>query len=347
MFCLLGLGQFGLTILVLFCIFVLLPIYFVPSYIAFKKQKLQKTAIVVLNVFLGWTFLGWVVALVWACMEDGISAADERQANLPETLTQKTIVTASISLFAVVIFIYLSWIFRGERWNQSEIDLKFNQYTHVIEFLPQCFQEIENNGPEGSHNFLIYNTIEEQTTKAYDYLAKGLEMQNSTPKVFWANAIDVITSGGNQDSAERSQILEHKGFIDYMTACNSEKFKTDKIREIKSMQKEEKLKKFQPIAAAVDKYLDIRATTVESGEDYANPDDIVNSQNFYNLARSLAGADAATQNLIQSIKDNSNITEAEKDARIKNVTNLYGEQQVRKKTVAFNRQRANKPNSKK
>jgi hypothetical protein len=37
---------------------------------AFKKQKLQKTEIVVLNVFLGWTFLGWVVALVWACMED-------------------------------------------------------------------------------------------------------------------------------------------------------------------------------------------------------------------------------------------------------------------------------------
>ena len=33
MFCLLGLGQFGLTILVLFCIFVLSPIYFVPAYI--------------------------------------------------------------------------------------------------------------------------------------------------------------------------------------------------------------------------------------------------------------------------------------------------------------------------
>jgi hypothetical protein len=48
----------------------LVPIYFVPSYIAFKKSKKQKTAIIVLNIFLGWTFLGWVVALVWACMED-------------------------------------------------------------------------------------------------------------------------------------------------------------------------------------------------------------------------------------------------------------------------------------
>ena len=91
MFCLLGLGQFGLTILVLFWIFVLLPIYFVPSYIAFKKQKLQKTAIVVLNVFLGWTFLGWVVALVWACMEDGTNAAENRQDYSPEKITKKMI----------------------------------------------------------------------------------------------------------------------------------------------------------------------------------------------------------------------------------------------------------------
>ena len=51
-------------------VLLLVPIYFVPSYIAFKKSKKQKTAIIVLNIFLGWTFLGWVVALVWACMED-------------------------------------------------------------------------------------------------------------------------------------------------------------------------------------------------------------------------------------------------------------------------------------
>lgn len=49
---------------------ILIPIYFAPSLIASKKSKKQATAIYVLNFFLGWTFLGWVVALIWACMED-------------------------------------------------------------------------------------------------------------------------------------------------------------------------------------------------------------------------------------------------------------------------------------
>ena len=47
-----------------------LLIYFAPSLIAGKNGKKNTTAIFALNFFLGWTFLGWVVALVWACMED-------------------------------------------------------------------------------------------------------------------------------------------------------------------------------------------------------------------------------------------------------------------------------------
>jgi hypothetical protein len=47
-----------------------LPIYFLPTIVANRKKKKQETAIAVLNLLLGWTFLGWVVALVWACMDD-------------------------------------------------------------------------------------------------------------------------------------------------------------------------------------------------------------------------------------------------------------------------------------
>ena len=91
-------------------ILILLPIYFIPSYIAFKKQKLQTTAIIVLNVFLGWTFLGWVVALVWACMEDGTGPTHEPQARVTETptpnkLSMVLILFSFIVLLAVVIFL--------------------------------------------------------------------------------------------------------------------------------------------------------------------------------------------------------------------------------------------------
>lgn len=47
-----------------------LVIYFAPSLVAEKKQKKNKKAILALNFFLGWTLVGWVVALVWALTVD-------------------------------------------------------------------------------------------------------------------------------------------------------------------------------------------------------------------------------------------------------------------------------------
>ena len=43
-----------------------LAMYFLPSLIALGRNKRDVTAIVLLNFFLGWTMIGWVVALVWA-----------------------------------------------------------------------------------------------------------------------------------------------------------------------------------------------------------------------------------------------------------------------------------------
>jgi hypothetical protein len=41
-------------------------LYMLPTIIAFSRGHHQAVAIAVLNVFLGWTFLGWVGALVWS-----------------------------------------------------------------------------------------------------------------------------------------------------------------------------------------------------------------------------------------------------------------------------------------
>ncbi|HET9410176.1 MAG TPA: superinfection immunity protein [Candidatus Sulfotelmatobacter sp.] len=49
--------------------------YFLPSIVAFARSKRDTTAIVLLNFFLGWTLIGWVVALVWAFKEDAPAAA--------------------------------------------------------------------------------------------------------------------------------------------------------------------------------------------------------------------------------------------------------------------------------
>jgi hypothetical protein len=40
-------------------------LYFLPAIIG--RDKRDAAGIILLNLFLGWTVIGWVIALVWAC----------------------------------------------------------------------------------------------------------------------------------------------------------------------------------------------------------------------------------------------------------------------------------------
>lgn len=40
--------------------------YFLPTVVAAMRRHHQGGAIFLLNLLLGWTFLGWVIALVWS-----------------------------------------------------------------------------------------------------------------------------------------------------------------------------------------------------------------------------------------------------------------------------------------
>jgi len=44
--------------------------YFLPTIIAFARNKRDTTAILLLNLFLGWSVIGWIIALVWAVKND-------------------------------------------------------------------------------------------------------------------------------------------------------------------------------------------------------------------------------------------------------------------------------------
>jgi hypothetical protein len=48
-------------------------LYFLPTLIGQKKANIG--AIFVLNLLLGWTIVGWIVALVWALTVDGPQVA--------------------------------------------------------------------------------------------------------------------------------------------------------------------------------------------------------------------------------------------------------------------------------
>ena len=44
--------------------------YFLPSIVALARSKRDLFAIFLLNLFLGWSVIGWIVALVWAFKND-------------------------------------------------------------------------------------------------------------------------------------------------------------------------------------------------------------------------------------------------------------------------------------
>jgi hypothetical protein len=44
----------------------LVALYFLPWIVAYQRDHYQCNSIALLNLFLGWTFIGWVAALVWS-----------------------------------------------------------------------------------------------------------------------------------------------------------------------------------------------------------------------------------------------------------------------------------------
>lgn len=48
----------------------LVALYCLPTIIALKRKKEDYLAIIMVNLFAGWTFVGWVIAIVWAFTVD-------------------------------------------------------------------------------------------------------------------------------------------------------------------------------------------------------------------------------------------------------------------------------------
>lgn len=68
----------GLGAFILYCI-VTLAVQMIPWFVALARGHNSSLSIFVLSFFLGWTCIGWVVALVWACSGDTRSI-DRRRA---------------------------------------------------------------------------------------------------------------------------------------------------------------------------------------------------------------------------------------------------------------------------
>jgi len=57
-----------LKIILLIGALVSLALYFIPTFIACRRDHAKLPGIVAVNILLGWTFLGWIAALVWSLL---------------------------------------------------------------------------------------------------------------------------------------------------------------------------------------------------------------------------------------------------------------------------------------
>lgn len=47
-------------------IIVLAALYLVPTFIAYRRQHINRVPILVINIFFVWSFIGWVACLAWS-----------------------------------------------------------------------------------------------------------------------------------------------------------------------------------------------------------------------------------------------------------------------------------------
>lgn len=65
---------------------ILAAVYMLPALIAHHRRHRNRLAITWLNLLLGWTLIGWIISLVWACTAD-TEPAKERRPLMPSTST--------------------------------------------------------------------------------------------------------------------------------------------------------------------------------------------------------------------------------------------------------------------
>jgi hypothetical protein len=60
----------GLSAFMIYCIAVIFIFYWLPAINGFQRKHRNAVPILLVNFFFGWTFIGWVVALIWSASDN-------------------------------------------------------------------------------------------------------------------------------------------------------------------------------------------------------------------------------------------------------------------------------------
>lgn len=68
---------FAILFMCLVWLFISLVIYFIPIIVAYIRKHNNILSISILTIFLGWTFFGWLAALLWSLNSDISNEEDD------------------------------------------------------------------------------------------------------------------------------------------------------------------------------------------------------------------------------------------------------------------------------
>jgi hypothetical protein len=203
---------------------------------------------------------------------------------------------------------------------QFKIDKSFEKANTAMEAVNESLKELEKN----ANDVNIKAVLEDKLIEAGNSVAKGLDIQNNSAKLFWANAIDVVLNAGTQEAVARSQILEAQGLFAYMRSVFDASFRSNAVEEMSGDRVSATVKQFKPVADGI---LKLTERQLQAGSSVA---DILGEANFKDFADSLALADRETARYIDSIATNTSMSQAEKDARISHIKTIAAEEAIRK-----------------
>ena len=250
--------------------------------------------------------------------ENGFEAFKERRASNSKVKKVALVVGVPIT----ILFIYLSLILSGERWNQSEIEIKKQASSTALRSADRILNSLESP-IDSKISKQSEIKLEALLVEAGDQLEQAHIIESNSPKVFWANAIDVIFSEDHQECVQRSQILEAKGLTAYMKCLNDNYFREIEIAWLSGRRVDDLVGKFRPVA---DRIIRLFQLQKKAG---ASLGDIIQGSNFVKFSNSLGLADRAVAEQIDSLRSNTILSEKFSRERTEHMVLIHAEIQVR------------------
>jgi len=196
----------------------------------------------------------------------------------------------------------------------------------------QLFEKLNTN----IKNVDIQRSLASKLAEAGEAAKAGIEANNKLAKAFWVNLFDAFGSADQGAASQRSEILDKKGIMAYFRSTDlfggGDKGRSKEYQSLIPEKARENSKSFAETSKLT---TDLIGAKIQSG---SSVEDIFKDPAWKKQAEVIARANAAVEQEILSIKNNANISDVEKEARINNIIAINAEQTIRQQASVIERQ---------